>query len=38
MFEKNEILFEISNLKYQDYNNNYLNLLKQLTSIDPDKI
>lgn len=38
IFEKNETLFEISYLKYQDYNNNYLNLLKQLTSIDPDKI
>ena len=46
MFEKNEILFEISNLKLFCNikiitiisNQKYLNLLKQLTSIDPDKV
>lgn len=37
-FEKNDILFEISDIKYKDYYNNYLYLMKQLTSIDPDKI
>ena len=37
-FEKNNKMFKIEHLSSEHYNSNYFHLLKQLTTIDPEKI